>query len=263
MSSANCVSNSRRGKTVANTITTWGNVTAGAFFLTAGSCAPQRSGPESPRSYDDAIRSNSGLHNRPSPAVASRLQSTFRWATASRSCVHVFPPWCQRVHGVLPISPRETRFPMAYSHPYMNPMIWRTIMKIDTPLHTDHQLDQLAGQFEHWRRTRSHPSERIPQRLWKQAAALARVLPSSRVAQHVRVSPSDLKKHMATPHDARLAAFPTPPRFVQVPPMPAWPPATQAMEIELKRPDGARLRLRCPESPLPVAALLRRFLEVS
>src|SRR2546422_11736610 len=47
------------------------------------------------------------------------------------------------VVGVLPISPRETRFPMAYSHPYMNPMIWRTIMKIDTPLHTDHQLDQL------------------------------------------------------------------------------------------------------------------------
>ncbi len=136
-------------------------------------------------------------------------------------------------------------------------------MKIDTPLHTDHQLDQLAGQFEHWRRTRSHPSERIPQRLWKQAAALARVLPYSRVAQHVRVSPSDLKKHMATPHDARLAAFPTPPRFVEVPPMPAWPPATQAMESELKRPDGARLRLRCPESPLPVAALLRAFLEVS
>jgi hypothetical protein len=30
-------------------------------------------------------------------------------------------------------------------------------MKIATPLHTDHQLDQLAGQFEHWRRTRSHP----------------------------------------------------------------------------------------------------------
>ena len=136
-------------------------------------------------------------------------------------------------------------------------------MQIETPLHTDHQLDQLAGQFAHWRRTRSHPAERIPQRLWDQATALARVVPYSRVAQHVRVSPSDLKKHMATPHDARLAAFPTPPRFVEVPPMPAWPPATQAMEIELKRPDGARLRLRCPESPLPVAALLRAFLEVS
>ena len=51
-------------------------------------------------------------------------------------------------------------------------------MKIETPLHTDHQLDQLAGQFEHWRWTRSHPSERIPQRLWKQAAALALCCPT-------------------------------------------------------------------------------------
>ena len=138
-------------------------------------------------------------------------------------------------------------------------------MKIDTPskLHTDHQLDQLAGQFEHWRQTRSHPSERIPQRLWDQAAALARVLPYSRVAQYVRVSPSDLKKHMATPHNARSAAAASamPPPFVEVPPAPAWCPTTQAMEIELERPDGARLRLRCPESTSPVAVLMRAFLE--
>ena len=47
-------------------------------------------------------------------------------------------------------------------------------MKIETPLHADHQLDQLAGQFEHWRQTRSHPCERIPHALWEQAVALAR-----------------------------------------------------------------------------------------
>ena len=131
-------------------------------------------------------------------------------------------------------------------------------MKTNTPLHADHQLDQLAGQFEHWRQTRSHPSERIPKRLWKQAAALARVLPYSRVAQHVRVSPSDLKKHMATLYDPKPAPSP---RFVEVPLTPAWPPATQAMEIELERPDGARLRLRCPESTSSLAALMRAFLE--
>jgi len=134
------------------------------------------------------------------------------------------------------------------------------MMKIATPLHTDHQLDQLAGQFEHWRRTRSHPSERIPKRLWKQAAALSRVLPYSRVAQHVRVSPSDLKKHMATPRDSKPA---TSPRFVEVPPTPAGPPATQAMEMEIERPDGTRLRLRCPESTSSVATVVQAFLEVS
>lgn len=131
-------------------------------------------------------------------------------------------------------------------------------MKIDTPLHTDYQLDQLTGQFEHWRRTRSHPSERIPTRLWKQAAALARVLPYSRVAQHVRVSPSDLKKHMATPHDAKPA---TSPRFVEVPPPPAGSSTAPAMDIELERSDGARLRLRCSEATSSVAAVVQAFLE--
>jgi hypothetical protein len=129
---------------------------------------------------------------------------------------------------------------------------------METPLHTDHQLDQLAGQFEHWRRTRSHPAERLPQRLWKQAAALARVLPYSRVAQHVRVSPSDLKKHMATPRTSKPAP---PPRFVEVPPMPARSAATQVMEMELERPDGTQLRLRCPASTSSVTALVRAFLE--
>jgi hypothetical protein len=136
-------------------------------------------------------------------------------------------------------------------------------MKIETPWHTDHRLDQLAGQFEHWRQSRLHPSERIPQRLWEQAAALARVLPYSRVAQHVRVSARDLKKHMAAPHNSRSAASPTPPRFVEVPPTPTWPSVAQAMEIELERPDGSCLRVRCPESTLPVVAVVRAFLEGS
>jgi hypothetical protein len=96
----------------------------------------------------------------------------------------------------------------------------------------------------------------MPQRLWKQAAY-------SRVAQHVRVSPSDLKKHMAPPRNSRSAPSP---QCVEVPPTPACFPATQAplaLDIELERPDGARLRLRCPESTSPVTALLRAFLEVA
>jgi hypothetical protein len=43
-------------------------------------------------------------------------------------------------------------------------------MKIETPLHTDHQLDQLAGQFAHWRQTRPHPHSPIPPELWAHAA---------------------------------------------------------------------------------------------
>ena len=133
-------------------------------------------------------------------------------------------------------------------------------MKMETPLHTAHQLDRLAGQFEHWRRTRSHPSERIPQRLWEQAATLAQVLPHCRVAQHLRLSPNDLKKHMVTQRDSKPTASPTPWPCVDVPPPPACSPATVAMAIELERPDGARLRRRCPESTSSVAAVVQTLL---
>ena len=57
-------------------------------------------------------------------------------------------------------------------------------MKIDTPVHAEHQLDQLAGQFAQWRQTRTQPSERIPEPLWHQAVALTPALSPSRVAKH-------------------------------------------------------------------------------
>jgi hypothetical protein len=134
-------------------------------------------------------------------------------------------------------------------------------MHIDTPLPVHHQLDHVAGEFAYWRQHRSHSGERIPQHLWEQAVMLARVLPRSRVAQHLRLSPSDLNKHMATLNGSRPDAPPTPSRFVEVPRLPTLPPAPEAMEIELERADGARLRLRCPESALPVTTLVRAFLE--
>lgn len=134
-------------------------------------------------------------------------------------------------------------------------------MKTHISLHADHQLDQLAGQFEHWRQTRSHPGERIPQHLWDQAATLAQVLPRSRVAQHLRLSPSALNTHMATRPEVTPAAPRTSTPFVEVPSAPACLPAQAAMEVELERPDGARLHLRCPTSVAPVATLVRAFLE--
>jgi hypothetical protein len=132
---------------------------------------------------------------------------------------------------------------------------------VDTLLHVAPQLDQVISQFAHWRQHRSHPAERIPQRLWEQAVALAQVLPRSRVAQHLRVSPSDLNKHIAALQDATSAASCTPPPFVEVPPPLALPAAPSTVEIELERPDGARLRLRCPETTVPVAVLVRAFVE--
>jgi hypothetical protein len=134
-------------------------------------------------------------------------------------------------------------------------------MKIETPLQADHQLDQLGGQFEHWRQTRSHPSERIPQRLWDQAVALTTFLPYSRVAKHLRLAPNDLKQQMATEPKLHIEVGPTTAGFVEVPQQPAQPQVLGGLEVELHRTDGARLCIHAPDASLPLAAIVRSFLE--
>lgn len=123
------------------------------------------------------------------------------------------------------------------------------------------QLDDVAAQFAHWRQQRAHPSERIPQALWEQAVALTRELSYSHVAKQLRLSPSDLKQQMQTQHAATCQAPASPLPFVEVPSPPAVPPMLPETDIELQRADGARLRLRTGNATLPLAAVVRAFLE--
>ena len=134
-------------------------------------------------------------------------------------------------------------------------------MQTETPLHVEHQLDQLAGQFEHWRQTRTHSSARFPQALWDQAVALASVLSPPRVAKQLRLRLTDLKKQMATPHAAPALAPPRPLDFVEVPAVPSWSPSTGTLQIELSRADGTRLCIHGAEATVPLAPLVRAFLE--
>src|SRR5262249_27137201 len=98
-------------------------------------------------------------------------------------------------------------------------------MTIESPLHAEHQLDQLGAQFEHWRQTRTHPGERFPQALWDQAVALASALQPSRVAKQLRLRLTDLKKQMATaPPPAPVTLPPIALGFVEVPAAPSLPP---------------------------------------
>jgi hypothetical protein len=49
--------------------------------------------------------------------------------------------------------------------------------------------------------------------------------------------------------------------FVEVATPAAWPVPSSRTEIELQRRDGARLRIHSSEAHLPLATLLRTFLE--
>src|SRR5712664_292207 len=153
-------------------------------------------------------------------------------------------------------SPEPTVFLREGTHGLGGPMI------IDTPLHAEHQLDQLAGQFAHWRQTRPRPFAPIPSALWDQAVALAAALPPARVAHHIRVRVADLTKQMIARQVAPLAGpAPTSLGFVEVPPAPARPQATPTMQLELSRADGTRLSIHGAASTVPLETVLRAFLE--
>jgi hypothetical protein len=135
------------------------------------------------------------------------------------------------------------------------------MMKTMTPVHAEQQLTHVADRFEHWRQTRTTPAEPIPHYLWEQAIALTTTFSISRVATRLRVSGGELKKRCAAHHAARSAPASTTLGFVEVPVTPAWPLPISGIEIELQRPDGARLRIAAPEPSLPLTALVRTFLE--
>jgi len=143
-------------------------------------------------------------------------------------------------------------------------------MKSIAHSHAEHELEQLVQQFDHWRQRRVTTAERIPQPLWEQAIMLSTVLPRSRVARRLRLSGQALKYRCVTQPTAPsarsamatdAAVSPTAPGFVEVTAPAVWPVPTPSTEIELQRVDGARLRIHSREPQLPLAALVRTFLE--
>lgn len=135
-------------------------------------------------------------------------------------------------------------------------------MKTMAPAHAEQQLTHVADRFDHWRQTRTTPAEPIPQYLWEQAIALTTTFSMARVATRLRVSGGELKKRCVAHHAARSTPASTAALgFVEVPAVPVWPLTTSDIEIELQRPDGARLRIAAQEPQLPLLAVVRAFLE--
>jgi hypothetical protein len=135
-------------------------------------------------------------------------------------------------------------------------------MKTIPPAHAEQQLTHVADRFDVWRQTRTTRAAPIPYDLWEQAIALTAVFPMTHVARRLRVSGGELKKRCAAHHAARSApASTTALSFVEVTAAPAWPSPTSGTDIELHRPDGARLRIHAQESQLSLLAVIRTFLE--
>jgi hypothetical protein len=134
-------------------------------------------------------------------------------------------------------------------------------MKTISSAQAEQQLTVVADRFDAWRQTRPTRAAPIPPDLWEQAIALTALFPLTRVARRIRVSGGELNKRCAVHHAAPSAPASTALGFVAVPTTPIWPLPTSGIEIELHRPDGARLRIAAQEPHLPLLAVVRTFLE--
>jgi hypothetical protein len=127
-----------------------------------------------------------------------------------------------------------------------------------SPAQAEEALMQLTQHFAQWRQSRRTPRGRIPQELWARAIALTATLPVTRVAHQLALTPHALKTRRAVLNGTAPPLPPAQlPHFVEV--APAW--RTPATEVEIQRPDGARLRILYSEAAPALVPLLHTFLE--
>jgi hypothetical protein len=107
-------------------------------------------------------------------------------------------------------------------------------------------LQILAQRLKAWRATRT-PGQRIPEKLWKAAARLARIHGLSRTATALKLAYYDLQRRVSgAGRQRRRALRPAP--FVQLAP-PSWSAgAAESGTLELTLASGGRLTLRLPNA---------------
>ena len=116
------------------------------------------------------------------------------------------------------------------------------------------QLTRARERFDRWRSGRKRRRERMPEKLWQQAAKLAKTYGVHRTAKALGLHHNRLKERVVGRQPSRAV------EFVEVAPDVA--PLIGGTVVEIERPGGAKLRigLRGGEA-LDVTALARGFLE--
>lgn len=130
-------------------------------------------------------------------------------------------------------------------------------MSPGSPAQAEEALVHLTHHFAQWRQSRTTPRGRIPKSLWAQAVTLAQILPCTRVAKHLGLTPQVLKRRRdALPRMSAFTPFSQPPHFVEV--AAAWRSPTA--EVEVQRPDGTRMRITYSEAAPALVPFLQTFL---
>jgi transposase-like protein len=127
-----------------------------------------------------------------------------------------------------------------------------------SPAQAEEALLHLTHHFAQWRQSRRTARGRIPPELWARAVALTATFSVTRVAKQLGLTPQALKRRREVPNgEPASTSLPQAPHFVEV--ASAW--RTPATEVEIQRPDGARLRILYSEAAPALVSLVQTFLD--
>lgn len=110
-------------------------------------------------------------------------------------------------------------------------------------------IETVQEQFSAWRSNRVNKRERIPLHLWQAAAELCQAHPISHVCRQLRLSFSDLKKHIRKEQTPAI-------QFMEI----DMNSLSGRWQIECSRSDGSQLRVTADKHPLEIETIVRAFL---
>ncbi|MHB8276851.1 MAG: hypothetical protein ACYDIA_04265 [Candidatus Humimicrobiaceae bacterium] len=102
-------------------------------------------------------------------------------------------------------------------------------------------LEEVSAQLKHWRQIKRNHREPIPKKLWQAAAELSRQNSISSVSKALRLSYTDLKKHVYGPSESKQAKKERPSAFIELECVQPFMGAETTVEIEDFR--GSKMRI--------------------
>ena len=110
-------------------------------------------------------------------------------------------------------------------------------------------IESVQEQFHAWRSSRVNRREPIPHHLWQAAAQLCQAHPISHVCRELRLSFTDLKRHIRKEQTPAI-------QFMQI----NMNSLAGRWQIECNRPDGSQLQVTADNHRLQIETIIRAFL---
>ena len=110
-------------------------------------------------------------------------------------------------------------------------------------------IEAVQEQFSAWRSNRVNKREPIPPHLWQAAAELCQAHPISHICRELRLSFTDLKRHIRKEQTPAI-------QFMEI----DMNSLSGRWQVECNRADGSQLQIKADNHPLQIEAIIRAFL---